>query len=86
MELLIPVGRERVLEPMADRRTPAQREAVARIVATETAFDHSFNNPFTDEVDAWYRGPFNFLWYDVRGGLHLQRIGSDGRILTDVVA
>jgi hypothetical protein len=78
---LLPVGRNRELEPMADVRSPAQREAVRQIVA-RPGFRFALNNPFTDCPEIRdYRGPFCFLYQTTDGRLHADRLGWDGRLL-----
>lgn len=80
----IPVGLSHTLEPVAERRTPAQRERVAAILA-DSEFDFACDNPFTEEVSPSYRGPFAFLYYTRDGRLHLERIGARGDTLRHVV-
>lgn len=76
----LPVGRDHEMEELADRRDPRQRAKVIEI-ASRTDFDFACGNPFTEEVGADYRGPFNFIYYTKNGDFHVKRIGATGRVL-----
>lgn len=79
----IPVGLDRAAEPVAQVRSPQQRELVALIVESPE-FAFACSNPFVPEVGK-YQGPFTFMWYDSDDNLHLDRIGKAGRFLRRVI-
>lgn len=81
---LLPVGVHHDMEPLAECRDPRQRAKVIEI-ASRADFDFSCGNPFTEEVSAGYRGPFNFIYYTKNGDFHVKKIGATGRILSHQV-
>lgn len=78
----IPVGPRYALSPVADVRTPAQREAVMSIVV-RPEFDYANSNPLAPSVGD-YVGHFFFNWFDTEGRRWMSQIDRNGNIAREI--
>ncbi len=78
----IPIGPRYAPSPVADVRTPAQREAVRQIV-TRPEFDYANSNPLRPEVGD-YAGHFFFNWFDTDGRQWMSQIDRNGNIAREI--
>lgn len=85
----IPVGAERMPEPLHDVRTPEQLAAVREFLG-RPEFAYACNNPFGDLALAHVRQigrklnrSFWLIWCDVSGVLHATRFGRGGRVIQE---
>jgi hypothetical protein len=87
--ITVPVGNNHAPERWTlheNFRTEAQFEVVRQIIQSQD-FDFSCNsNFFEPESSKPYKGPVAFTYYTKDGKLHIQKIGSKGKILVAVPA
>lgn len=74
---MIPVGNRHEHQKMFDRHTLGQRMAVEAIIASDD-FDFACMNPFDEDVDKGYTGPFTFVYMEFGHILHAIRFSPSG--------